>query len=559
MRILCIIAVSACVICAVTSPAAARGVSAQRVPSQRSYVQYVNQMRTPAEPFVPYAYGHQQVPLMGIDPRTYMMRKAFAAHNPNAPVDFSDTGFVSRFNTPPANPTFKGMANSPSICPYFGGCQPPDMALAASTGWVVQAVNMSVAVYSPTGVLQPGFPKNAQTFFNVPNPQPAGCDSHGPFLSDPRAFYDRNDKRFWVAMLQVEGNFGVGNTCTKLSKIWLAVSQTNDPNAAWNVYNFNMDFSQSNFSLDYTQLGFDELAVYFGGNMYGLFTSGDPFKYDEIFFADKHAMESGSTTVTANGFFNMIAGGATLDTLQPVETQTTVLQRPGVEYLVGSENLNFGGGQCVNGCNGLNVYAIFDPLGSPSLTGVHITMRNYTMAPSADQPGCTQCIETLDTRISATPVYTASRNGVISFALETGVSNSTMVVPGVLWAEVQPVQSGGSITSASVLQSGIIKGPGDEANSFGATMASPDGSLWIVSDRMSATVKPAIAYRVQRLADALGHLENRLTLHSGNAATIDSRWGDFEATSLDDAGFVWLASQYSGSTGDWATFMGRDI
>src|SRR6202023_70633 len=105
------------------------------------------------------------MPLLGIDPRTYAMRKAFAAHNPNAPVDFSATGFVSRFSTPAASPTFGGMANSPAICPYFGGCQPPDMAIAASTSWVVQAVNTSVAVYSPTGVLQPGFPKTTQTFF----------------------------------------------------------------------------------------------------------------------------------------------------------------------------------------------------------------------------------------------------------------------------------------------------------------------------------------------------------------------------------------------------------
>ena len=492
---------------------------------------------------------------LGVDPRTYNLRKAYAAHNPFAPAVASNEEGIYPRNTPPASPKFKGMANSPTICPYFHGCQPPDMAIAASTTWVLQAVNTSIAVYSPTGVLQAGFPKNAQTFFGVPSPSPPGCDPNGPFLSDPRAFYDRIDGRFYVAMLQVENNFGVGNGCTPLSKIWIAVSQSNDPTAGWYVYNFNMDFSNANFALDFTQLGFDYQAVYFGGNMYA--PASGPFQYDEVFFASKSVMEAGGS-ITSNGFFNMTNGG-TLDTLQPVQTQTTLAQQPRVEFLVGSENLNFGGGQCSSGCNGLDVYAISDPLGSPSLTGVRITMNRYVLAPQADQPGCTACVETLDTRITATPVYSAARGGVISFALETGVKNGTGTVPGVLWGEVQPIVSGGSVTGAVLVQSGIIKGPGDEADSFGATMAYPDGSLWIVNDRMSSTIKPGIVYRVQRSTDPLGTLENKVALRGGAASTIDSRWGRYEATGLDDAGFVWLASQYSASSGNWATFIGRVI
>src|SRR5205823_7267652 len=63
----------------------------------------------------------------------------------------------------------------------------PDQALAASPNWVLQGVNTSFAVYSTTGTLQAGWPKNAQNFFGIPNP--GSCDTHGPFLSDPRAFY----------------------------------------------------------------------------------------------------------------------------------------------------------------------------------------------------------------------------------------------------------------------------------------------------------------------------------------------------------------------------------
>ncbi len=466
-------------------------------------------------------------------------------------------GKSSRFATPGASPKFKGLADSAKICPYSGSCQPPDMALAASTSFVVEAVNDSIAVYGPTGTLAAGFPKNAKKFFGIPAPSPSGCDAHGPFTSEPRAFYDRSEHHFYVAMTQVEGNFGVGLACTPLSTIWIAVSQSNDPTAGWYVYAVDMDFSNAGYALDGTQLGFDESAVYFGGNMFGPPGAGSPFEYDQIFFASKAAMESGGT-IAANGFFNMTAGGGTIDTLQPVETQTTFAQRPGVEYLVASENIEFGGGHCATGCDGLDVYAVFDPLGSPSLTGVHITMAPYSLAPAADQPGCTACVQTSDTRISATPVYTAARGGVISFALETAANNGTSSVPGVLWVEVQPAQSGGSVTGATMLQSGVIAGAGDEANAYGATMASPDGSLWVVDDRMSASVAPSIVYRVQRPSDPLGSLEKGLTLHGGSP-TASSAWGRYAATSLDDAGYVWFGSEFARPTGDWSTFLGRDI
>jgi hypothetical protein len=44
-------------------------------------------------------------------------------------------------------------------------------------------------------------------------------------------------------------------------------------------------------------------------------------------------------------------------------------------------------------------------------------------------------------------------------------------------------------------------------------------------------------------------------LKLGENLTFDSRWGDFEATSYTGFGsnHVWVASQYAGLNGDWAT------
>ena len=110
--------------------------------------------------------------------------------------------------TPQTTASFIGQQGSNITCPYFPhGCNPPDMAIAASPNFVLQGVNTSFEVLSPSGQVQAGWPVNSQHFFQTPQ-EPKNCDpgsGNQPFMSDPRAAYDPVDQRFWVAMLQVEG------------------------------------------------------------------------------------------------------------------------------------------------------------------------------------------------------------------------------------------------------------------------------------------------------------------------------------------------------------------
>src|SRR5258708_31962038 len=128
-------------------------------------------------------------------------------------------------------------------------------------------------------------------------------------------------------MLQIEGSVacGVAGNCTYKSVYWVAVSQTSDPSGAWNVYEFNMDtdVAGQKFGDDYTQLGINSQAVYFSGNMFG--ENGGFFA--ELFEANKAQMESGGTSFTADGFYNLLVtagpgitsktGPFVADTVQP--------------------------------------------------------------------------------------------------------------------------------------------------------------------------------------------------------------------------------------------------
>jgi hypothetical protein len=458
-------------------------------------------------------------------------------------------------DTPHATSKFQGMADSALTCPYFGGCQPPDMALASSPQWVLQGVNTSIAVYNTSGQLQSGWPINSQQFFNIPNP-PNNCDPSGPYTSDPRAFYDINDQRFWVAMLQVEGAFGIAPNCPFQSDYWIAVSQSSDPNGAWNVYEFEMSLGSGN-AADYTQFGFDAHAIYYGANMFN--AAGSAYEYDEIFGVNKQMMEAGQS-VTAYGFTQLSAGGVLVDTVQPVEAEVSGSGGPGDALFINSFNMNGdpNGDNCyTTACSGLVVWAMSNPgMQNAKLTGVEVATASYISPPNADEPGCSQCVETIDNRITGTPPFA---DGQISFSLDTAVQNKTQVVPAIFWGQVTPQIANGKLTGAVLYQSGYFGFKGDQDASFGALMPDVNGNLIMVYDTMSSSINPGAVYAARRATFTFGEFHDAgRFLQKGLAPTSDSRWGDYEATSYDgfSSNHIWFASQYSSTNEDWATAIG---
>jgi hypothetical protein len=529
---------------------AARGdvVSAEPAIAPLDSLQVVNPYFVRGARIVASPARHGFMPMfVGTNAPSWYARKAAARYNRMAPYNPHPFAFAAgdSSQTPPVAISFAGMADSASICPYYNGCQPPDQALAASSSWIVQGVNTSFAVYNASGALQAGWPKTAQSFFNVANP--GSCDPNGPFLEDPRAFYDPVGQRFWVAALQLEGAFGL-NSCPEKSTLWVAVSKTSDPRGAWSVYAFNMRHGTTN-AADFAQIGLDAQAFYFGANMFDV--GGIAFQYDEVFAADKSAMQAG-TAVVARGLRNITVGTTLIDTLQPVLVEGAP---PGAGMFVSSANINSGGGNCASGCTGIDVFAMANPLSAPSLTEQPASTSTYSLAPLADEPHCMACIETFDTRISATPVYAG---GLISFALETAVSSGSSSVPGVMWGQIKPTLNGQSIVGATTTQSGLMSFSGDQAASFGAMMPDASNNLIMVFDTMSAAIHPGIEYAGRLNTDPPGKFSLPLFLKHGQANTVDSRWGDYEATGYEGTATnrIWVASQYAEPNGDWGTYLG---
>jgi hypothetical protein len=506
---------------------------------------------------------------------TWSAIKQRAAHNVAAPID-RRSGF-STFTAGGAAswaPFLRvtGMTDNGLICGYFGtGCQPPDMAVAASPNWTIQFVNTSIAIFDKHGVMVLGFPIDAPTFFGIPNP--GSCTPFGvPFTTDPRAFWDPNDHRFFLA---IGAHNGVADSCPFSSNFYVAVSQTSDPTGLWNIYVFNADPLGIGAFGDFTRLGFDSKAVYISMNSFPVTSSGFstcPIGYcwSQTLIADKAAMEAGAAVPAPNLFFDPTnVGGFPLDSVQAVETIAPLGQQPGATPLISSDNFfgPTGAGCFPTPCNLLYVFGISKPLSAtPTLSAQVVTSPlGWTYPPSADEPGCGGCVATNDSRIDGTPIYSPYNGGTVSFALNTGVRIGTLTWPSNLWGELSITTSGGKITGASVTQSGYIDAVG-VSNSFADTMLTPSGRLYVVSDVMSPTIYPSWEYRLRLPGDAANTLRAPVVVQPGLDSYFPQfgipgfgnlRWGDYEASSYtgvaDD--HVWLASQYPNTDYDWGTSM----
>lgn len=423
--------------------------------------------------------------------------------------------------------------------PDLSRVEPPDMALAVSPSFVLQAVNLNVTVLSRTGVTQTGFPKSFVNFFHIPSP--GSCDPT-PFTSDPRAFYDRVTQRFFVAVLQLDGPL-IGTSCAPLSKYWVAVSATNNPTGLWHIYAFDMRAGTTNVA-DFTQIGYDANGFYFSGNM---FSSTGSFQYAEIFGVSKSALEAGSA-VTPHGF----AGAALGATVQPVDSFTqpksgTTVEP--VEFFVASTAV-------CSSCSGVKVWALANgATATPTLSGVTLPTHAYAFPPDGYQTIANFPINTDDSRISGTPVF---NNGVITFGLNTGVFNGVTRVPGILWEQETPVLTAAKVTGGTQGQNGIVAFSGSGSAYYPAFVPNAVGGLFLTFGMSSISQNPSALYAVRRATDPVNTFETPVIMKAGGNFYFGGRWGDYSAAAFDGID-SWMSAEYAGTNDDWFTFIGESV
>src|SRR5207248_11390157 len=246
--------------------------------------------------------------------------------------------------------------------------EPPDQGMCVGNGYVVEAVNDVVNVYSAsTGAsvlpdntatnIVAGFPRNVNhavdlnSFYGYPAAVNRTTGALGPELTDPSCLYDAATQRFFVVVLTLDRNSN--GSLNLVNHLDIAVSSTSNPTGSWNIYKTDVTNDGTNtgganpgpFLGDYPHIGADANGFYITTNAYPWCCNG--FSGAQIYAYSKAQLAAGAASVTmqhidTSGSVNAPseAGstqpGFTLWPAQSPGTSQFQLANNGTEYLLSS-------------------------------------------------------------------------------------------------------------------------------------------------------------------------------------------------------------------------------
>jgi hypothetical protein len=208
-----------------------------------------------------------------------------------------------------ASPAFLSLTHLDQVSTDNGNqfsTEPPDQGLAiggtAQCGGgpcVVAAVNSAIGVYTTAGQLLGAASINQ--FFNLPSGFTRPNGPYGPFLADPRVYFDWQTSRWFVSILQIDQNPTTGAYLPH-SSLLVAVSRNTSPFGGFYIYEIDGTNDGTNGTPthpgcpcfgDQPLTGADAHAFWISTNEFPIFQAG--FNGAQIYAIDKLAMETGGS------------------------------------------------------------------------------------------------------------------------------------------------------------------------------------------------------------------------------------------------------------------------
>jgi hypothetical protein len=183
--------------------------------------------------------------------------------------------------------------------------EPPDQGLCVGNGFVMEPINLALAVYNKNGKALTGVTALNQFYQRSPGINRT-TGVAGDFLSDPKCYFDPVGRRFIQTVLEVDapGNFN-GAAPFNRTHVLIAVSQTSDPTGTWNL--FSLDTSDDGLNGTPAHTGCPCLPdqPLLGANKDGVFIAVNEFQDNpsfffnggQIFALSRASLESSTTSV----------------------------------------------------------------------------------------------------------------------------------------------------------------------------------------------------------------------------------------------------------------------
>ena len=421
-------------------------------------------------------------------------------------------------------------ANSSCFQPIIGmsgsplACLPPDVTMSASPHYVVEEDNTAGIIWTNTGHFVKRF--TLTNFYTVPSG--AGC-----YLSDPQVYFDNGTQRWFSSILSV--TCGALNTQQPdvSSQIYLGVSQTSDPSAAWFEYvipnPLPLNLSDQPF------LGMNDHVVVISTNQFP-FSALAINTYTGAYFwvLDKLALEQDGCT-NPGGLFCSVdyqAFGPYSD-LASIHPAHSYGPAP-TEYMASLLPVNPG----QTGVSTLNFFRVEGTPPSASVVMTNLTVRPTEGPPLGNQPGMDQSVNTDDSRIS-TGVYQGGvswwgANDGCTVAGESGVHDC-----------IRLIQIGAKQGKFQVRQDFDFNSGNNEDDYYPGITLDPSGDLAVTYAFSSPTEYPSVAISLQS-ASQPGALQTPTTVAVGTDTEQGGRYGDFcdASPSYGNPSELWFACEY---------------
>ena len=426
----------------------------------------------------------------------------------------------------------------------------------------------------------------------------------GDFVSDPKCYYDAGVRRFFVTIVQLDVDPSTGQFAGPTS-VLLAVSKTSDPTGAWNLFKLNTTNDGTKGTPahpgcpcfgDQPLIGADANGFYITTNEFPVFTNG--FNGAQVYAMSKSSLAAGAVppVVMFGGPIPLAEGVAY--SIQPATAPPGGAFEPasrGTEYFLSS--LGATSKACphmrvsssISWKNQMSISSKGYPRRSRlnsaapalSLSNVVVDSEVYGLPlPAAEQAdGPTplgdafgkeklEFLDTNDDRMN----QAVFANGKLFGSVDTVVKTENAPArAGIAYFVVTPHISRG-VLSASMFNQGYISV--NLAHVMYPSVAVNNSGVGAIAFSFSSLTNfPSTAYVEMNSDGSIGdvHLaaagalpEDGFTGYGAEGGTRVSRWGDYSAATVDEAGAIWMAAEYIPNAprtffANWGTFVARLI
>jgi hypothetical protein len=471
--------------------------------------------------------------------------------------------------------------------------EPPDQALCAGNGFVVEAVNDVFRVYHADGsVATPVVDLN--TFYGYPAAINRANLQRGPSITDPVCLYDASVQRFFLVVLTLD-HVGTTPNLSGTNHLDIAVSDTSNPTGGWTIFKLPVQNNgtegtpdhhcTNGFCLgDYPHIGADANGIYLTTNEFAVVGAG--FFGAQVYGISKAALTGGSGSAVLFNTLGMGPDGAGF-TVWPASVPGTTYStlNNGSEYFLSSNAVFDEDGESsqILQWTMTNTATLNTATPSPSLSVSGIPVTQYAVPPRAKQPAgnrpLSECIADLTTNCNIAVAGIASHNNT-TFGPPNGELNSNdsrmqqvMYANGKLWGALDTAVNVDGQNRAGVAYyvvnpvaaKVVLQGQAGLASSdltYPAVGVTDSGRGVIAFTLTGDNDYPSAAYASLDSHVGLGDV----SVSAVGAGAWDGftsyvvfgagrpRWGDYGAASVT-GNTIWVASEYVAQTCTYAQYL----